>query len=117
MEENENSGGKNFFFIIKLFYEKTRNKKLKSFWRKWVEMSYNIYDLNYCLNPIVELIVKQKLFEKSLDIRSKNKDFFLNELSRYNIFNKINDHESVTPYVMPLITEENQQKNILSQLF
>jgi len=114
--ENDKTWGKNFFFIIKLFYEKSRNQNVKLFWRKWGEMSYNIYDSNYCLNPIVELIVKQKLFEKALGIRSENKDFFLNELSHYNIFNKINDHESVTPYVIPLIAEENQQKNILRQL-
>ncbi len=113
---NVRNWGSTLSFLSKLFLEKSNNKKLRSFWGKWVEMSYGVYDLNININRISEKIIKQRLMEKALIKRNENKDFFLDRLSDLNVFDEIGDHKAVIPYFMPLIAEGYRLHNIKNQL-
>ena len=115
LRSTKNWGG-TFSFLSKVLLEKSNNKKLRSFFGKWIEMSYGVYDLNININKISKKIIEQRLIEKALIKRNKNKDYFLDQLADLNVFDEIEDQKEVIPYVMPLIAKESRLYNMINQL-
>ena len=103
-------------YISRMFYEKSNNLNARSFWSKWVEMSNNISDRNLSMYPKSQNIIKQCLLKNTLDKRNKNKNYFQEQFSGYNVLPKIENHEKVLPYVLPFLAEEDQLIQIVSIL-
>ena len=115
LKKTKNWGAK-MSFISRMFYEKSNNIKARSFWNKWVEMSNNISDRNLSMYPKSQNIIKQCLLKNTLDKRNKNKNYFQEQFSGYNVLPKIENHEKVLPYVLPFLAEEDQLIQIVSIL-
>ncbi|MBI4283291.1 MAG: DegT/DnrJ/EryC1/StrS family aminotransferase [Chloroflexi bacterium] len=90
-----------FSYLTKWVASHPWMKGLSPFSHRLVEMSYGVYDLGTRINSRAARIVAHELRKGSLDRRDSNKDFFLSELKRTGVFDRL-DHCGITPYVLPL---------------
>lgn len=114
--KNTKNWGAKISFISNMFYEKSNNPRVKSFWRKWVEMSYNISDRNLSIYPKSQRVINQCISNRTLDKRNKNQKYFQKQFGAFNVLPEIENHEKVIPYVMPFLVEEKVLMKIVPVL-